>query len=250
MRVGIIGLGEVGMSHVIASQKNGHDIVYLVDIDDEILHQRSQKWESKWSDTYEWAEIQFGVIYANKIPTKVEVDLIIIATPPKTHDLILDNLEEFEGRILIELPAKLSDNWHSLNLEVCSQWIHHSQINNKTVLNQLEMHYIVEPRQWNKKAHLALNFCPHLFSILIFHGYHLEDMEVIESSVDSFDIDVFTNRGIVNLIGSQDSNWGLGINGSRMKFENETVEKLQTVGGISHKEYEFWELKLHSVINY
>jgi len=249
MRVGIIGVGGVGMAHVIASHNNGYQIAYIVDNDEAVLNKAQKKWENKWSDVYEWAEIQFGVIYANKIPKGAEVDLIIIATPPKTHEDILEQVPtDFEGRILLEKPTFLSEDWSRFNIEVCTEWIHHSKIALKTNLNQLEMHYRTDDKYWKKQMPLAYDFCPHLFSVLIFHGYEILDMEALNCSADNFDIDVFTNRGIVNLTGSRESDWGLGINGMRCKWENDLFEKVQKVGGISLKDYEIWETKLYSLL--
>jgi len=248
MRVGIIGVGGVGMAHVIASVRNGYEIAFIVDSNEKTLNRAEKVWENRWSNVYEYADVQFGVVYSDRVPKNVSADMIIIATPPATHEKILEELADFKGRILLEKPVALSKSFYSLNIEVCTEWIHHSRVHTKKVLNNLEMHYTTEPKPWKKGMPLALDFCPHLFSVMIFHGYEIEDMEIINSTETEFDIDVLTSRGVVNLTGSRESDWGMGINGERYHWENDLFDKLQSVGGISLNNYELWELKLYSLL--
>lgn len=204
--VGIIGVGGVGMAHVIASQKLGFGVKLMVDTDEEILRRIIEKddWENTWEDFVETSPKQIDTIYSNSLQgvalSLIEsLDIIVIATPPDSHTDIASSLRSkgYKGKILIEKPLFTNNSeyirtqniYDKQNTFLSCEWVFSNKINTlyKDGIRSIYMGYKpANTTDWQSLA--VFDFIPHFCSIL--GNYSVTLTEATEDSFKGFIGDV------------------------------------------------------------
>lgn len=99
MKYALIGCGRISPNHIVAAQANGLEIVGLCDIDDQMIHDKSVKFNleeiHKYNDYHEMLK-------------KEKPDLVAIATESGKHAQIALDCLEAGCNIIIEKPIALS----------------------------------------------------------------------------------------------------------------------------------------------
>jgi len=243
MRIVVIGIGGVGMAHVCAAVRCGFEIVALVDTSSSILKQATSVWENKWLDTYETVPVQKDTHYLPNINYLLKIEslrsedlIIIIATPPHTHETIINFcLKHFPSRILVEKPiAMVPTNLSDGRLLLSTEWIYHSKTF-PTLINTISMRYPkASTTNWGYALPAVLDFCPHLFSILLHNGYFFTKITPIKIRKDAFELVVEEEGGKkINLSGGRlldepldfEGHFGLFINGILFDWEEDLFDK-------------------------
>lgn len=173
-RIAIIGGLGVGKAHAIAALNLGHTLSFVVDIDpDAIDVYREGLLINEWGDFYEEATLPKAVpVYKTLTGAMMSTwnapDLIIIASPDATHDLMVRQAIQCfpESRILCEKP------YHSTTIHdrvfVSAEWIYHSALVNVfdpiTGLAMYHNNMPTDGSRWDHVLKYDLGF--HLMSIL------------------------------------------------------------------------------------
>ena len=242
MRIVVIGIGGVGMAHVCAAVRCGFEIVALVDTSSSILKQATNVWENHWLDTYETVPVQKDTHYLPhingllKIGTLRSEDLIIIATPPHTHETIINFcLKYFPSRILVEKPiAMVPTNLSDDRLRLSTEWIYHSNTFPNPI-NSISMNYPkASTTDWGYALPAVLDFCPHLFSVLLHNKHILTKIVSTRIRKDTFELVIEEECGKkINLSGGRlldepldfESHFGLFVNGILFDWEEHLFDK-------------------------
>lgn len=224
MRVAVIGIGGVGMAHVIAATRVGFNVVALIEKDSNILGSSRQGWKNVWKNVVEEAVPQKGTIYSNSIgDIPRDVDIIIVATPPDTHVEIVDALIEanFRCRIIVEKPLSMGEvKEYPENVEVSCEWIYSSFMPTIQRFNSLGMSFTRQKKNWKYQITPLANYAPHLFSILMAKGV-AGSVEIIEAN--KVDFSMYIGEALV--YGSHHGDFGLTINGVSYSWEKDLFDK-------------------------
>ena len=242
MRIVVIGIGGVGMAHICAAVRCGFEIIALVDTSSSILKQATGVWENRWLDTHETVPVQKGTHYLPNMNGLLKIgslraeDLIIIATPPHTHEAIINFcLKYFPSCILVEKPiAMVSTNLSDDRLHLSTEWIYHSKTF-PSPINTISMRYPkASTTDWGYALPAVLDFCPHLFSIILHNGYFFTKITPIKIRKDVFELVVEEENGKkINLSGGRlldepldfENHFGLFVNGVLFDWEEDLFDK-------------------------
>ena len=242
MRIVVIGIGGVGMAHICAAVRCGFEIIALVDTSSSILKQATGVWENSWLDTHETVPVQKGTHYLPNMNGLLKIgslraeDLIIIATPPHTHEAIINFcLKYFPSCILVEKPiAMVSTNLSDDRLHLSTEWIYHSKTF-PSPINTISMRYPkASTTDWGYALPAVLDFCPHLFSIILHNGYFFTKITPIKIRKDVFELVVEEENGKkINLSGGRlldepldfENHFGLFVNGVLFDWEEDLFDK-------------------------
>jgi len=170
-RVMVIGVGGVGMAHVCAAVRQGWDVVSIVDVDREVLAASMLRWENRWEGVVEEVHPQPWTRYSVSIPSDIEADLAIVATPPETHEAIVGILASTPvAHVIVEKPLAISETCCARlgdRLSVSAEWIFHSALPRVISCNSLGMIFPASHRtRWAQPLPALLDFGPHLASLL------------------------------------------------------------------------------------
>lgn len=236
-KIVVVGVGGVGMAHVVASVRSGNEIISIVDINNKILEKSKKQWRNEWADVKEEVEVNKKCQYFNKIDDlkKVEFDLCIIATPPESHLSIIGEIRNFyNGNILIEKPASNNKIWLKFkNVYVSSEWIYHSKLNTINNIESLSMQFIKSSTtKWDKYLISAMDFIPHFISVIISKGYEIKNITFNTIDKDSFKGEIETDKNIIKISGNRDSNKGFFVNDEEFEWELELFDRQIINNGI------------------
>lgn len=173
-RIGIVGGLGVGKAHAIAALNLGHTLSFVVDVDPKASEVYSRSvLVNQWGSFYEEAVLErqvpvYKTLTGAMMSTWNAPDLIIIATPDSTHDLLVRQAVQCfpESRVLCEKPYK-SDVIDDRVL-VSAEWIYHSKLAGVhdpiTALAMYHNNMPTDGSQWNHVIKYDLGF--HLMSII------------------------------------------------------------------------------------
>ena len=111
MRVAIVGIGGVGMAHAIACEKVGAQVVAVLDSNPETERfLTARTWVNAWGGHREAISPKSKPKFTTDIVEfkKINADLLILATPTRTHVNLLCRLGQDYDRILVEKPLAYS----------------------------------------------------------------------------------------------------------------------------------------------
>lgn len=222
--VSVIGVGGVGMAHVIGAVRAGYEIDIIIDSDPQTLIRAQKSWTNVWGDFSESAPVQESTVFSlhHKIPAFIDDALLIIATPPHTHNLILSDLNKREStrymRKIVEKPTCYPDSplMFADNTTVSSEWVHHPKL--KEIKHPIQSFHMSYPKSqttdWGYELPTALSFIPHFFSILHNQSYALDGVRRVD---DGF-FRILTDKGDVSCFVSRDEPYGFWINGILLEW--------------------------------
>jgi len=113
-RIAVVGVGGVGMAHVVAAGRLGYEVAVIVDRDPAVLARARQAWRNQFDEVDEFAPVQAGCRYFSNLrdqPNWPAVDVTILAVPPHTMERAAQQAAQIwrEALILCEKPLWLSD---------------------------------------------------------------------------------------------------------------------------------------------
>jgi hypothetical protein len=236
-RVAVIGVGGVGMAHVVASERSGNKVVAIVDKNETILEKVKSEWTNSWDSVNESVPVNSECQYFTDCLklSSVNVDLCIIATPPETHYKIIHYLKIFySGKIIVEKPISLEFALPTTNVFVSSEWIYHSKVDSLKDIRSMSMTFQKSSTtKWDKYLPAILDFIPHFISILTYKNYYIDSIEFSKTGRDSFTGTITTNKGTIEISGARDSNAGFLINNELFDWELELFDRQIQFGGLS-----------------
>lgn len=175
MRLGIVGIAGVGMAHAIAADRLDWQVAAIIDTDADRLAQlqAADQWENRYLSLVESMIPHDGTRFYEALPPQLDVDLLVIATPPHTHRALVERaLEVTDAPILCEKPTSYPDRPAPLpddrRVTLSSEYIFHQQVRaTATPITRIAMSSPYTQRtRWDYLLPAALNFAPHAFSLL------------------------------------------------------------------------------------
>lgn len=244
-KIVVIGVGGVGMAHVVGAVRSGYEIVSIVDKNKDILERCKKEWKNVWDKITEECTININCKYFTDVENlreKIDFNYCIIATPPNTHISIIKKLREFYfGNILVEKP--ISNNIIEYNKDifynvyVSSEWIYHSKIKNLNEINSLKMQFMKSSTtKWDNYLVAACDFIPHFISVILYKGYKIKDIKFIKFQKDFFKGEIITDKNIIIIQGDRDENGGFFINDKEFKWELNLFDNQLNFNGLSIKD--------------
>jgi hypothetical protein len=236
MRLAVVGVGGVGMAHVVAARRAGLDVVALVDRDEGILARARQDWSNQWLDVYERADPQPDTQYLySAIDLPLAVDLTVIATPPDTHNTVLAAcLWATKGRVLLEKPVSYPgvplplSKTEDVRVSVSGEWVHHTGV--QTFHDPLVSLTMAFPEAhttaWKTPLPMALDFMPHLLSIIRAKHYWVDDIVRLDAETYL----VHTSGGPIECHLRRTPPYGLWLNDTRLDWQDNLFD-LQLLAG-------------------
>jgi len=181
-KIGVVGVGGVGMAHVIAAKKLNWNVSWLVDTDQEVRERCREGWRNEWLFEVEEVPVQPDtLVFGNvrEVPEHQAVDVVVIATPPHTHmELVADSIERGIARtIIVEKPCSYPEKGLKLNngvpVRVSGEWLFSVPMPQRPKT----MHMSYPPSNtssWGYEMPTALDLLPHMFTMLVANGYSVE----------------------------------------------------------------------------
>lgn len=238
-RIAVVGVGGVGMAHVIAATRTGGEVTDIVDTNPPTLRRARDQWRNVWGDVVEEAEPQAGTRYWRSIQElqlagRGDVaSLVILAVPPAFHEDVTEAALKAwpKSHIIAEKPlmfihgSRFAPQSHRLSMS--AEWVHHSQAMRARSARSIGMCF-PEPqgdkrrRSW--RLPLALEFMPHLLSLTA-PFKDIVDMQVTHATQKAFRIEVETSAGAVTMWGDRISEPGIYFDEHRYPWENDLFDK-------------------------
>lgn len=235
MKIGIIGVGGVGMAHVVAAERAGHEVVCIIDNDKTVLDNAKGEWCNIWNTVRESVPVREGCEYGeNTSILRIidNIDLLIIATPPHSHEeLIRKSIGPNIKKIMVEKPIGTGStiNIKDNSLSMSAEWMNHSGLSEVKKIEGIGMRYILSAKgNWGYRLPALFDFAPHLMSILYSKGYKIQKVKVITKDINRFAAEVFCKdlQDPIVMFGDRTENAGLLINlDINLKWENDLFDK-------------------------
>ncbi len=223
------------MAHAIAANRVGARVVALIDTDEFILETAQKRWQNRWGGYMEGCDPHKGTIYDTEIRRlDNSPDLVILATPPKTHDnmLVAAATAWPDAHVIIEKPLFLQDRAmiYAHRASMSCEWLYHTQAAEAMEAGSLGMSFPhpIKKREW----HLPLvhEFAPHLLAMLASFA-EIDEIQVIHSVEDAFSLLVHTSHGKRGVWGDRTSAPGIYFNEDRYGWEVNLFDKQIIAGG-------------------
>lgn len=130
-KVIVIGVGGVGMAHVIAAARVGYAVTAIIDRDPATLERAREDWSNTFDGQTERTEPQAGCEYFTRLPDypPPPADIVIVATPPHMQEQLLPRVSDLwpSALLLVEKPMWLSAptlRAVGTRLRLSAEWTH------------------------------------------------------------------------------------------------------------------------------
>lgn len=190
--IAVVGLKGVGMAHVAAAGRLGYRVAALVDKDEAILEHCKTEWCNRWMDLVECADVQPDTLYLKDVQDLrgLDVDLLVVCSPPHTHVDILRDIPRFAAKhVICEKPLCYpamppETNPCLVPVTISSEWAFHAalrELERNEGIYSMEMRYPVSRNtDWGYELPDVFDFTPHFFSILEGFGRRVLDMRQVQ----------------------------------------------------------------------
>ena len=255
MRIVAIGVGGVGMAHIVQAANGGHEIYAIVDRNPGVLWRARTEWLNVWSGNVEEADPQAATIYATdlshvEVPASPftyggrrpnarmtrsdKVDLAIIATPPHTHFKIIKGIRNHTHKIICEKPSifpektELVLKWPEVTMS--TEWAFHSKMADVGTITHMRMAFApAHTTRWGYELPMPHDFGPHFLSLLEanlqpYHGL-VSDEQQAENRLVAYAGD---EHVIMEM--SREMPFGFWVNGDEWEWEDDLFLKQINLG--------------------
>jgi hypothetical protein len=174
----VVGVGGVGMAHVVAAGQLGMGVLGIADASLEVLIRAQSSWCNRFDGLVEETPVQNGCHYALSVEDLrcAEPDLVIIAVPPTVSDSVVRaTARKFpEARILCEKPMWLSEGTittYASRLTISGEYMFLSGMSEFMDVAKHHGISILSTRptmttDWGFRLNMLHDYGPHLLSLL------------------------------------------------------------------------------------
>lgn len=232
----VMGVGGVGMAHVVAAARAGCRVVAIVDNNPSVLARARRQWENRWMELVESADRQPKTLYLTSLegldwtdPID-RADIAIIATPPHTHQSILygTKIRQMARHVICEKPTSFPDNplWKlgGDGVSISSEWVWHDRnlSSGRTIYTSFRMAYPEsKTTSWGYTLPKPLDFGQHCLALLASNGHSYEGMDAASDDC----VNLRTDKGEVEMLFSRDAPYGFWVNGEKWDWQEDLFER-------------------------